>query len=67
MDALLLLIPVSLLLAAIALAWFLWAAHTGQFDDMETPAARILFDPPPAPPGAPPAASEAPPRYGNSP
>ncbi len=70
MDALLLLIPASLLLAVIALAWFLWATHSGQFDDLDTPAVRILFEsrpPKPAPPTTPAAASEAPPRSGNSP
>ncbi len=44
LEALYLLIPASILLAAIALALFIWAIHTGQFDDLETPAIRILFE-----------------------
>ena len=34
----------GLLFAGIALALFVWAARSGQFDDLETPAVRILFD-----------------------
>lgn len=50
LDVLYLLIPASVLLALVALALFVWAIHSGQFDDLETPAIRILFDD--APPGA---------------
>ena len=38
------LLPLALLIAAIAVGFFIWAARTGQFDDLETPALRILFD-----------------------
>jgi cbb3-type cytochrome oxidase maturation protein len=31
-----------LLFAGAAVAVYLWAARSGQFDDLETPAARIL-------------------------
>lgn len=44
LEVLYLLIPASALLAGIALALFLWAMHTGQFDDLETPAIRMLYD-----------------------
>ncbi len=44
MDILLYLIPVALLLGGVALAAFLWALKSGQFDDMEGSANRILFD-----------------------
>lgn len=44
LEALYLLIPVSVLLAIVALGLFLWAMLTGQFDDLETPALRILFE-----------------------
>jgi cbb3-type cytochrome oxidase maturation protein len=44
LEALYLLIPASTVLASIALALFLWAVHSGQFDDLETPAMRILFE-----------------------
>jgi len=38
------LLPLALLIAAIAVGFFVWAARSGQFDDLETPAVRILFD-----------------------
>ena len=44
LDVLYLLIPVTFALAATALGMFVWAIHSGQFDDLETPALRILFD-----------------------
>lgn len=36
--------PIALVLAAVAVAAFIWAARDGQFDDTETPAHRVLFD-----------------------
>ena len=54
MNTLLLLIPAALLLGLIGLAAFLWALKSGQFDDMDGAANRILFDDeellPPGPP-----------------
>ena len=44
MNALLLLIPAALSLGAIGLAAFLWSLHSGQFDDLDGAATRILFD-----------------------
>lgn len=44
MNALLYLIPIALLLGAIGLAAFLWALRSGQFDDLDGAAERILFD-----------------------
>jgi cbb3-type cytochrome oxidase maturation protein len=38
------LLPLALLLAGVALLVFVWAARTGQFDDLETPALRILHE-----------------------
>jgi cbb3-type cytochrome oxidase maturation protein len=44
MDILILLIPLSLLLVGV-IAWvMLWAARSGQFDDLEGPAHSILMD-----------------------
>jgi cbb3-type cytochrome oxidase maturation protein len=43
MDAIFVLLPLAVLIAAIAVGFFVWAARTGQFDD-DTPAVRILFD-----------------------
>lgn len=42
MIVLLFLIPVSLVIALAFLASFVWAVRTGQFDDTETPALRML-------------------------
>ena len=38
------LLPLSILLAVVALVAYLWGVRRGQFDDLETPAIRILFD-----------------------
>jgi len=43
-ETIFVLLPLALLIAAIAVGLFIWAARTGQFDDLETPAVRILFD-----------------------
>jgi cbb3-type cytochrome oxidase maturation protein len=39
-----LLIPLGLVLLLAAVAAFFWAVRNGQFDDLETPAWRILLD-----------------------
>lgn len=52
MNALLILIPVSLVLLGIAVWAFFWAVDRGQFDDLDTPALRILEDDPGAPAAA---------------
>lgn len=44
MDILYLLIPLSLVFVAVIAYVFLWAVKSGQFDDMEGPAHRILMD-----------------------
>ncbi len=44
MDILYLLIPISLIIMGIALAVFLWAIRSGQFEDLEGPAHQILMD-----------------------
>ena len=56
MDILYLLIPLSVVLVSVIVAAFLWAIRSGQFDDLEGPAHRILADDDarlePPPPGA---------------
>ena len=42
MTNLLVLIPVALILGGLGLAAFLWALRSGQFEDMEGAAHRIL-------------------------
>jgi len=44
------LIPLGLVLLIIAVAAFFWAVRTGQYDDLESPAWRILLDDDRAPP-----------------
>ena len=51
MTSILLLIGLSAFLGGLAL--FLWANSSGQYDDMDGAAERILFDDPPGPPDPP--------------
>ncbi|WP_188687674.1 cbb3-type cytochrome oxidase assembly protein CcoS [Silvimonas amylolytica] len=44
MESLYLLIPLSVLLVFLIGALFWWSMHSGQFDDLEGPAHRILQD-----------------------
>ena len=44
MDILLLLIPLSVVLVLVIGAGFWWSVSSGQFDDLEGPAHRILTD-----------------------
>ena len=46
MTGLALLIPLALMMGLIGLAAFFWALRSGQFDDCEGAAARILIDDP---------------------
>jgi len=36
--------PLALLIVAIAVAAYVWATRSGQLDDLETPALRMLHD-----------------------
>lgn len=44
MNMLLLLIPIALLLGFVGLAAFIWALRSGQFEDLDGAAVRILDD-----------------------
>lgn len=44
MDELLYLIAIAVSLGGLGLAAFLWALKSGQFDDLDGAAHRILFD-----------------------
>ena len=53
MDILLLLLPLSIVLVFLIGAAFWWSVDSGQFDDLEGPAHRILADEDTAPPADP--------------
>jgi cbb3-type cytochrome oxidase maturation protein len=44
MSVLYIVLPLALLLVCGALGAYAWAARSGQFDDLVTPAWRVLFD-----------------------
>lgn len=44
MEVMFVLLPAALLFAAGAVVVFLWAVRSGQFDDLETPAVRMLHE-----------------------
>jgi cbb3-type cytochrome oxidase maturation protein len=47
MTALLYLIPAALFLGLLGLVAFIWALRSGQYEDLDGAASRILFDDPP--------------------
>lgn len=53
MNGLALLIPVALGLGLAALGAFFWTVRSGQFDDLDGAALRILIDDDTGPPSAP--------------
>ncbi|GAA0785964.1 cbb3-type cytochrome oxidase assembly protein CcoS [Marinobacterium sediminicola] len=44
MEIIYLLIPIAIILVSVALWAFFWSVRQGQFDDLESPAHRILFE-----------------------
>ncbi len=52
MSVFYLVLPLALLLVFVAVLAFVWAARRGQFDDLETPALRIVPDEESPPAGA---------------
>lgn len=44
MSVIYIVLPLAIILAVVALTAFVWAVRRGQFDDLDTPAHRILFD-----------------------
>jgi len=43
-SVLFIVVPLALLIVAGAVAAFIWATRSGQFDDLSTPGVRVLFD-----------------------
>ena len=48
MEVVFILLPLAILVAGVMLGFFVWGVRSGQFDDLETPALRVLFDDEPA-------------------
>ena len=44
MPALYVMIPIAIIIVALAIWLFFWAVNSGQYDDLESPAHSILFD-----------------------
>jgi cbb3-type cytochrome oxidase maturation protein len=44
MSVIYILLPVAVVLAIAAVGAFIWAVRRGQFDDLDTPAVRVLHD-----------------------
>ena len=44
MTALYVMIPIALIIVALAIWLFFWAVDSGQYDDLDSPAHSILFD-----------------------
>lgn len=44
MDSLIILAPLALILGGLGLLAFLWSLRSGQYEDLDGAAARILFD-----------------------
>lgn len=48
MSVLYIVVPLAMIVVAVAVGAFVWATRRGQFDDLETPAMRMLHDDEPA-------------------
>ena len=44
MTVVLILLPIALAMGGLGLAGFLWSLRTGQYDDLDGAAARVLLD-----------------------
>ncbi len=44
MSVIFLVLPLALLLVGVAVWAYVWSARGGQFDDLDTPAVRLLHD-----------------------
>ena len=43
-EVIFIVLPLAIVLAAVALSAFFWAVHRGQFDDLDTPRYRAIFE-----------------------
>ena len=44
MSVIFLVLPLAIIVVAAAVVAFVWSARSGQFDDLDTPAVRMLRD-----------------------
>ncbi|EQC43771.1 cbb3-type cytochrome oxidase assembly protein CcoS [Bacteriovorax sp. Seq25_V] len=44
MNVIYFMLPLALILGALFVGLFVWATKSGQYDDLDTPAKRMLFD-----------------------
>lgn len=44
MEVIFIVLPLAIVLAGVAVAAFLWAVRRGQYDDLEGPPCRVLFE-----------------------
>lgn len=44
MEALFIMLPAAIFLGGLGVVFFIWSVRSGQFEDMEGPKYRILFD-----------------------
>ena len=44
MSVIYIVLPLALIIVAVAVGAFVWSARSGQMDDLETPAVRVLRD-----------------------
>ena len=50
MSVLLIVVPLALLIVSLAVGAYIWSVGDGQFDDLETPALRVVHEDGDAPP-----------------
>jgi len=43
-SVLFIVVPLALFVVALAVGAYVWSARAGQFDDLDTPAVRMLYD-----------------------
>jgi cbb3-type cytochrome oxidase maturation protein len=44
MEVIFIVLPLAIILAGVAVAAFLWAVRRGQYDDLDGPPCRVLFE-----------------------
>ncbi len=44
MSVVFIVVPLALLIVLVAVVAYIWSARSGQFDDLDTPAVRMLHD-----------------------